>query len=101
MNTKIYVENLATETTENELKDLFSAYGNVGGVNIAVEGVERKSRGFACVTMATAEAARAAIQALNGRTLGTATLVVAKWWSSLRADSSSSSKPGKKIENKK
>jgi RNA recognition motif-containing protein len=101
MNTKIYVENLAAETTENELKDLFSTYGNVGDVNIAVEGVERKSRGFACVTMVTPEATRDAIQALNGKTLGTATITVTKWWSSLRTNSSSPSKSGKKIENKK
>jgi len=81
MNTKIYVENLTADTTETELTDLFSAYGNVADVNIAFDS-DRKSRRFARVTMVTSEGARAAIQALNGRTLGTATLAVREWWSS-------------------
>ena len=82
MNAKIHVENLAADTTENELMDLFSAYGNVANVNIAFDQVERKSRRFGCVTMATSEGAQAAIQALNGKTVGAATLAVREWWSS-------------------
>jgi RNA recognition motif-containing protein len=81
MNTKIYVENLADATTETELMDLFSTCGNVADVNIAVD-ADRKSRCFARVTMVTPEGARAAIQALNGKTVGTATLAVSEWWSS-------------------
>jgi RNA recognition motif-containing protein len=79
MNAKIHVENLAADTKENELMDLFSAYGNVANVNIAFDQVERKSRCFGCVTMATAEGAQAAIQALNGKVVGTATLTVSEW----------------------
>ena len=78
MNAKIHVENLAAGTTENELMDLFSAYGNVANVNIAFDQVERKSRCFGCVTMATSEGAQAAIQALNGKIVGTATLAVSE-----------------------
>lgn len=81
MNTKLYVENLATDTTETELTDLFSAYGNVSEVNIALD-CDGKSRGFGRVTMMTTEGARAAIQALNGRTIGKAALAVSEWWSS-------------------
>ncbi len=81
MNTKIYVENLAGDTTETELTDLFSAYGNVADVNIAFDS-DRKSRRFGRVTMMTPEGAWAAIQALNGKTLGAATLAVREWWSS-------------------
>jgi RNA recognition motif-containing protein len=80
MNTKIYVENLAADTTETELTGLFSTYGNVADVNIAVDGPDRKSRRFGCVTMVTSEGAQAAIQALHGKTLGTATLAVREWW---------------------
>ena len=87
MNAKIYVDNLALDTKENELMDLFSAYGNVANVNIAFDQVERKSRCFGCVTMATPEAARAAIQALNGKIVGTATLAVSEWRSSRGATS--------------
>ena len=82
MNTKIYVEHLAADTTETELTDLFSTYGNVADANIAVEGVDRKSRRFGCVTMVTPEGARAAIEALNGKAVGPATLTVREWWSS-------------------
>ena len=82
MNAKIYVENLAADTTETELTDLFSTYGNVADVNIAVDGPDRKSRRFGCVTMATSEGAQAAIRALNGKIVGTATLAVREWRSS-------------------
>jgi len=82
MNTKIYVEHLAADTTEGQLLDLFSTYGNVADVNIAVEGVDRKSRRFGRVTMVTPEGARAAIEALNGKVVGLATLIVREWWSS-------------------
>ena len=93
MNAKIYVENLAAETTETELTDLFSTYGNVADVNIAVDGPDRKSRRFGCVTMVTSEGAQAAIQALNGKTLGTATLAVSEWWSSPRVHSPNGRSP--------
>jgi RNA recognition motif-containing protein len=81
MNAKIYVENFAADITESELTELFSAYGNVADVNIAFDS-DGKSRGFGRVTMVTSEGARAAIQALNGKTVGAATLAVAEWWSS-------------------
>ena len=81
MNTQVYVDNLAAVTTEGELKDLFSAYGNVMDVNIAVDHASHKRRGFGFVSMATSEGARAAIQALNGKAIGTCTLTVSTAWS--------------------
>ena len=60
MNTKVYVDNLAPVTTEGDLKKLFSAYGNVVDVNIAVDHASHKPRGFGFVTMVTPENARAA-----------------------------------------
>ena len=92
MNTKIYVENLAADTTEHQLHDLFSAFGNVANVNIAFD-INRKSRCFGWVTMMTPEGAQAAIQALNGRIVGSATLAVREWWSSRRADSPNGRSP--------
>jgi len=53
MNTKVYVENLSATTTVSELMSLFSTYGNVVDVNIAVDQVSRKRRGFGIVTMVT------------------------------------------------
>jgi cold-inducible RNA-binding protein len=80
MNNQVYVDNLAAVTTERELMDLFSAYGNVMDVNIAVDRASQKPRGFGFVTMATPEGARAAIQALNGKAIGTCTLTVSAAW---------------------
>jgi RNA recognition motif-containing protein len=76
MSIKVYVNNLAAATTENELMDLFSAYGNVADVHIAVDGPNPRPRGSGFVTMVTAEGARAAIQALNGKVMGTGSLAV-------------------------
>ena len=80
MNIKIYVDNLAAATTESELINLFSAYGNVVNVHIAVDRVDRKPRGFGFVTMVTPEGARAAIQALNGKMVGTRALTASEAW---------------------
>jgi RNA recognition motif-containing protein len=93
MNTKIYVDNLAAVTTESDLKDLFSAYGNVMDVNIAVDHASHKLRGFGFVTMATTEGARAAIQALNGKAIGTRTLTVSAAWPCEERASSARSSP--------
>ena len=76
MNTKIYVDNLTNATTETELVNVFSRYGNVAQVNIPLDRASGRTRGFGFVTMATPEGARAAIQALNGKVIGTCTLTV-------------------------
>jgi RNA recognition motif-containing protein len=76
MNTKVYVANLAAATTENELRDLFSPYGNVAEVNLSKDRFSGRSRGFGCVTMATPEGAHSAIQALHGKAMGTCTLAL-------------------------
>jgi cold-inducible RNA-binding protein len=67
MNTKLYVDNLASSATETELHDLFSPYGNVAEVSFPVERQGGRRRGFAIVTMATPHGVRAAMQALNGK----------------------------------
>jgi cold-inducible RNA-binding protein len=77
---KVYVDNLAAVTTERDLIDIFSLYGNVAEVNIAVDRVNHKSRGFGFVTMATSEGAQSAIRALNGKVVGTRTLTVSEAW---------------------
>jgi RNA recognition motif-containing protein len=69
MGNKIYVENLAPATTENELKELFSAYGNVAEVNIMFDRTHQKPGRFGFVTMVTPEGTRAALQALHGSRL--------------------------------
>lgn len=66
MNSKLFVGNLAFSATENDLQDLFSKHGPVTEVNLMMDRATGRPRGFGFVTMATAEAAQAAVQALNG-----------------------------------
>jgi RNA recognition motif-containing protein len=80
MNTKLYVDNLTVATTKSDLRDLFSPHGNVAEVNVPTDHTSGRSRGFGFVTMVTPEGARAAIQALNGRAIGTRTLTVSQAW---------------------
>ena len=71
MNTKVYIDNLAAVTTERDLMELFSPYGNVAQVNVPVNHLNGHPRGFGFVTMTTSEGARAAIRALHGKEMGT------------------------------
>ena len=66
---KLYVGNLAFETTENDLQDLFEQHGTVNEVNLMMDRMTGKSRGFAFVTMNDAEQAKAAMSATNGKEL--------------------------------
>jgi RNA recognition motif-containing protein len=67
MNTKLYVGNLSFETTENDIQDLFGSFGGVTEVNLITDRATGRSRGFAFVTMATPEAAQAAIAGAANR----------------------------------
>ena len=66
---KLYVGNLAFETTENDLQDLFEQHGQVGEVSLMMDRMTGKSRGFAFVTMNDKAQAEAAMAALNGTEL--------------------------------
>ena len=66
MNNKLFVGNLSFNTTENDLQDAFSAHGSVTEANLMMDRMTGKSRGFAFVSMSTAEEAQSAINALNG-----------------------------------
>ena len=65
MSKKIYVGNMNYNTTESDLEGLFKSYGDVMSVNIIVDRYSGQSKGFGFVEMETAEAADAAISALN------------------------------------
>ena len=67
MNTKLYVGNLSFDVIENDLQDLFSQHGPVNAVDLIMDKMSGRPRGFAFVSMATKEGADAAIQALNGK----------------------------------
>ena len=66
---KIYVGNLNYGTTDDSLRDLFTAHGEVVEVFIGTDRETGRSRGFGFVTMADKDAGNAAINALNGKDL--------------------------------
>jgi RNA recognition motif-containing protein len=80
MSPKLHVDNLSAATTEEDLRGLFSAYGNVAEVNVPTDRTNGRSRRFAFVTMATPEGARSALQGLNGKAIGSCTLNVSQAW---------------------
>ena len=67
---KIYVGNLPFQSTESELKDLFSQHGNVESAKIIEDRETGRSRGFGFIEMEDASAADQAIQALDGKDFG-------------------------------
>ena len=70
MNNKLFVGNLSFQTTENDLNDAFAAHGTVTEANLMMDRTTNRSRGFAFVTMSTAEEAQKAIAAMNGTDFG-------------------------------
>ncbi len=76
MNNKLFVGNLAFSTTQNDLQDAFAAFGTVMEVNLMLDRETGKSRGFAFVTMSSAEEAQSAIEGLHGKNVGGRDLTV-------------------------
>jgi RNA recognition motif-containing protein len=66
---EIFVGNLAPESTEAELTDLFKTFGQVKSVQILRELFTGASKGFAFVEMPGKAHSLAAISGLNGRDL--------------------------------
>lgn len=73
---KIFVGSLPFKTTNEELKDLFGAYGTVESATVIMDKYTGRSRGFAFVEMPNDEEAKNAIMELNGHQLDGRTLVV-------------------------
>lgn len=68
--TNIYVGNCSYDVTEEQLRALFAAYGEVGSVKVVMDRDTGRPRGFAFVEMPDASAARAAIKGVDGTDLG-------------------------------
>lgn len=62
----IYVGNLAHKATEDEVRELFSAFGDISSVKIILDRETRQPRGFAFVEMENDTEGNQAIDALNG-----------------------------------
>ena len=70
MTMKLYVGNLAFETSSTELQTLFATAGTVESVALIEDRETGRSRGFGFVEMSTKEEGAAAIEKFNGQELG-------------------------------
>ena len=70
MQNKVFVGNLNFQTTEDELRQLFSQSGEVVSVSIPTDRMSGRPRGFAFVEFASSEAAASAIERFNDQELG-------------------------------
>ena len=78
MTKKVYVGNMSFDTTEDKLRELFAAHGEVVSVSVITDRYTGRPRGFAFVEMATDGAAAAAIASLNGQMVDDRQLNVAE-----------------------
>src|SRR5215510_468851 len=69
MSKKLYVGNLAFQTTGQDLQQLFAQAGTVESASVIEDRDTGQSKGFAFVEMSTEEEAAAAIEQFNGREL--------------------------------
>jgi len=72
----IYVGNMSYSTSEDQLRELFEAYGAVDSVRVISDRDTGRPKGFAFVEMSDAAAAKAAMDALNGKELDGRALTV-------------------------
>jgi len=63
----IYVGNLSKETTEDDLREAFEAFGTVESTNVIKDKFSGESRGFGFVQMPEKADAESAINGLNGQ----------------------------------
>lgn len=62
----IYVSNLSFKLQDEDLKNIFTACGEVSSAKIIMDNQSGRSRGFGFVEMPNDDDARAAIEKLNG-----------------------------------
>ena len=73
---KLYVGNLAFQTTSQDLQTLFAQAGTVESASVIEDRDTGRSKGFAFVEMATDAEAAAAIEQFNGKELAGRALTV-------------------------
>lgn len=75
-NSKLYVGNLSFDLDERAIREAFEQCGAVTEVYVASDKMTGRPRGFAFVTMGSAEEAKAAISKLHGKELAGRALTV-------------------------
>lgn len=73
---RLYVGGLPYQTDEQELREVFGQIGVVTFATVITDRDTGRSKGFGFVEFEDDEQARAAIEQLNGSTLGTRTITV-------------------------
>ena len=76
MGNKLYVGNLPYTVRDEDLQQSFSAFGSVNSAKVMMERDTGRSKGFGFVEMGNDAEAQAAIEGMNGQSLGGRSLVV-------------------------
>ncbi len=72
----IYVSNLGFNVQDEDLKNLFTSYGEVTSAKVIIDRTTNQSRGFGFVEMSNEEASQKAIAELNGTSIENRTIKV-------------------------
>ncbi len=67
MSTKIYVGNISFNATEDDIRGLFTPFGEIESVKLISDPQTGRARGFGFVEMTSADEAGKAIEALNDK----------------------------------
>ena len=73
---RLYVGGLPYETTDDELKELFSEAGAVDSAKVVTDRYSGRSRGFGFVEMSNDDEAMKAIESMNGKQVGERAITV-------------------------
>ena len=76
MGNKLYVGNLPYSVRDGDLEQAFSAFGAVSSAKVMMERDTGRSKGFGFVEMGSDAEAQAAIEGMNGQSLGGRNVVV-------------------------
>ena len=73
---RLYVGNLSFDSTEDDVRNAFAAFGEVSSVHMVTDRDTGRPRGFGFVEMADSDAAEQAINSLNGTQMSGRALTV-------------------------
>ena len=76
MGNKLYVGNLPYSYRDNDMLQAFSAFGTVNSAKVMMERDTGRSKGFGFVEMGSPAEAQAAIEGMNGQSMGGRSVVV-------------------------
>jgi cold-inducible RNA-binding protein len=74
--TKLYIGNLSFQTTESELRDAFAKYTSITSVKLITDRDSGESRGFAFIEFGDSQEGSAAMNEMDGYSLGGKSLKV-------------------------